>query len=60
MPKTIIVTSELKDSQTILSKLVEKKIVQMTSCKGIFIFARHYLRKSQLRNAYKRIKNDNL
>lgn len=56
MPKTIFVTSENKDATAIIDKLVEKKIVQVITCKGVFVFARHYLKKSQVRDAYKRSK----
>ena len=56
MPKTIFVTSEDREPKEILDKLIEKKIVQVTNCKGIFVFARHYLTKHQVRDAYKRTK----
>lgn len=60
MPKTIIVTSELKSSQDILNKLVEKKVVQMISHRGVFVFGRHYLTKAQVRDAYKRTQKGHL
>lgn len=57
MPKTIIVTSEGRDATEIIKKLVEKRVVQFISHRGVFIFARHYLSKNQVREAYKRTKN---
>ena len=56
MPKTIIVDNYLKAPGEVLQKLVEKKIVQVTSYKGVLIFGRHYLTKAQIRDAYKRTK----